>query len=228
MNSWNIWIAPLRAVWQDLTLYAPKLVAALLVLSVGLILAWIVKNLAGALLRWLKLDEKFAGLWLFRPWSEGLHGHRPSETGANFFFYLIIFTAIILAVRLLGFTFGETILSALLGLLPRVLSFMLILFLGALMAMFFSVVAQVVLAGTSIQHPNFWGKVIAWGTFGVAVFFSLEQLGVVGQFLTWLVLILLSASGLAMALAFGLGCKDLAREFLIELLREERNNTPKV
>lgn len=224
MTSLQTWMAPLKAVWTDLLYYAPQLVAALMVLLAGLVVAWIIRNLSGALLRWLRLDEKFSGIWLFRLWTEELHGHRPSESVANFFFYAVVFFSIVMAVRLLGFGFGETILNSLLGLLPRVLSFILILFLGALMAMFFSVVAQLVLAGSSIKHPNFWGKIIAWGTLGVAVIFSLEQLGVVGKILSLLVLVLLSAGGLAVALAFGLGCKDLAREFLIELLREDRRS----
>jgi uncharacterized membrane protein YuzA (DUF378 family) len=63
--------------------------------------------------------------------------------------------------------------------------------------------------------------VIAWGVFGVAMIYSLEQLGLAGRFLTLAVYIVLGTAGLAAALAFGLGCKDLAREFLIELLKED-------
>ena len=52
---------------------------------------------------------------------------------------------------------------------------------------------------------------------------ALEPLGLAGQFLTMSVLILIGVAGLAAAIAFGLGCKDLAREFVIELLKEDKN-----
>lgn len=224
--SWQVWLAPLQAVWHDIAGFAPRFVTALVVLLLGLVLSWLGHALSTAVCRWLKLDAKLGNIWLFRFWSRRLPGHQPSETISNFTYYLVLFISILLAVRIMGVGVGDTILNSLLGMVPRVFSFMLILFLGFLMAMFFSVIAQLVLASSSIQHPNFWGKVIAWGTFGVAVMFSLEQLGVVGKFLTSLVLILLGTLGLASAIAFGLGCKDLAKEFLIELLKDDKNSNP--
>jgi hypothetical protein len=196
------------------------LVAALLVLSVGLVIAWLCRYLALALFKLMRLEKNIQGVWFFRLWSRGLQGRKPTDSMASFFFYLVLFAAVLLAIHLLSVEGGEKILTSLLGVVPRVLSFMLILFLGALLAMFFSVLAQMALVGSGAQHPVFWGKVIAWCTFGVTIMFSLEPLGLVGRFLTTSVLILMGALGLAAAIAFGLGCKDLAREFVIELLKE--------
>jgi hypothetical protein len=215
------WTAPLRQLAVDFESFAPKLLAALVVLAAGLTLAWLCRNLAWALMKALKLDRTQQDLWLFRLWARGLQGRNPAESLAAFAFYLVLFMATLLAIRMLGVEAGEKILTTLLGIIPRVLSFMLILFLGALLAMFLSVLAQLALGGAGAQHPRFWGKVIAWGTFGVTVMFSLEALGLVGRFLTSTVLILLGMGGLAAAIAFGLGCKDLAREFVIELLKDE-------
>ena len=197
------------------------MLAALVVLAGGLAVAWLCRSLALALFRATKLEKTLQDLWLFRLWARELHGRKPTEVMASFFFYIVLFVAVLLAIRMLGVEGGEKILHSLLGVIPRVLSFMLIVFLGALLAMFFSVLAQLALVGSGAQHPSFWGKVIAWGTFGVTVMFSLEPLGLVGRFLTSTVLILMGMLGLAAAIAFGLGCKDLAREFIIELLKED-------
>lgn len=220
----NFWMGPLQQLADDFGSWAPHLLAALLVLAVGLVLAWLCRYLALALFKVLKLEVKFQGLWFFRLWTRGLHGRKPTDSVAAFIFYLILFMAILVAIRMLGVEGGEAILNSLLGVVPRVLSFMLILFLGYLLAMFFSVLAQLVLVGSGAQHPGFWGKVTAWCTFGVTVMFSLEPLGLVGRFLTITVLILLGVLGLAAAIAFGLGCKDLAREFIIELLKEDKQD----
>jgi hypothetical protein len=212
----------LQAVGADMLHFAPRLIAAILILAAGLFLSWLTKLLAANVCRWLKLDAKLSDVWLFRLWAQSLHGHTPSESIAGFAYFLVMFITVLLAVKILGVGASEKILSSLLVLIPRVFSFMLILLLGFLMAMFFSVIAQLVLASSGIQHPNFWGKIIAWGTMGMAVIFSLEQLGLVGKFLTLVVLIMLGTLGVASALAFGLGCKDLAREFLIELLKDDK------
>jgi len=221
-TNWiDAWTAPFRQLAADFGGWAPNLLAALVVLAGGLALAWLGRNLAAGLFKAVKLDHALQDLWLFRLWTRGLQGKKPAESLAAFVFYLVLFVAVLLAIRMLGVEGGQAILTSLLGVIPRVLSFMLILFLGALLAMFFSVLAQLALGGAGAQHPSFWGKVIAWGTFGVTVMFSLEALGLVGHFLTYAALVLLGVGGLSAAIAFGLGCKDLAREFVIELLKDE-------
>jgi hypothetical protein len=219
----NIWIAPLRELAADVVRLAPRLLAALVVLAVGLGLAWMLRSLATGLMKILKLDTKLRELWIFRVWVRGLHGRKPSLAAANFVFYAVLFVTVLLAIHMLGVEAGQAVLATLLGVVPRVLSFMLILFLGALLAMFFSVLAQMALAGSGAQHPSFWGKAIAWGTFGVTVVFSLEPLGLAGRLVTTVLLIVVGVAGAATAIAFGLGCKDLAREFVIELLKEDKD-----
>jgi hypothetical protein len=222
--SWDMWIAPIQSVGSDLIAFAPNLITALLFLLAGLILSWLVQLLALFICKVLRIDNRISHLWLFRLWSKNIRGHKPSRSISKFFYYLVLFIFVLLSVKVLGGDTSEKILGSLLSLVPRVFSFMMILFLGFLMAMFLSVIAQVVLVSSNIKHPNFWGKVIAWGTFGVAIVFSLEQLGIAGRLVTIIILIVLGSLGLSLAIAVGLGCKDLAREFIIELLKKDRND----
>ena len=46
-----------------------------------------------------------------------------------------------------------------------------------------------------------------------------EQLGFAVQFVMAIGVVMAAAAGLALALAFGLGCRELARDFLVEYLR---------
>lgn len=215
------WSTPIQQFWNDIQGWVPNLLSALLVLVAGLAAAWVVRWLTERLFQVLKLEKVLQDLWFFRFRSEGFRGRKPIQALSTFVFYAVLFPVVLLAIHMLGVAGGERILSTLMGVVPRVLSFMMILFLGTLLAMFLSVLAQLALLGSGAQHPSFWGKVTAWGTFGVTVMFSIEPLGLVGSFLTTLVLVALGAVGLAAAIAFGLGCKDLAREFIIELLKKE-------
>ncbi len=221
-NGTNIWMVPLQELAADAEALVPKLLAALVVLAFGGLCAWLCRALSLSLLKAFKLDVRLKDLWLFKEWTKGMKGRTPTEAVASFVFYLILFVSVLLTIHMLGVDGGRRILDSLLGVVPKVLSLLLILFLGTLLAMFFSVVAQLVLAGSGAQHPRFWGKVIAWGTFVATIMFSLEPLGMAGRILGVLVFILLGVLGLAAAIAFGLGCKDLAREFMIELLKEDK------
>lgn len=223
IEGMNVWLAPLREMWADFAGHAPKVAAAVLVLLVGLALAWVVRWLVRALMKWVRFDVRMQGAWALRLWPRGPFSRGPAETVSNTCFYLVMFLAVLLSIRVLGVSLGQTILASLMGVVPRVFSFMLILFLGSILAVFFSLLAHGILSGSGVQHPALWSRIIAWSTFGVTVMFSLEQLGLAGQFLTLLVLILFGAVGLAVAIAFGMGCKDLAREFLIEIMKEDED-----
>lgn len=220
--SWHMWIAPFKAVATDFMVYAPKITGALAVLIAGLFFSWIIQILSQLIFRVVKLDAKLSDLWFFRLWSKSMHGQKPSKSISRFLYYFFLFIFVLIALKILGGAASEKILASLLGLIPHVFSFMLILFLGFLLAMFLSVIAQIILVGADTKYPNFWGKVVAWGTFGVAVLFSLQELGIAGKFVTVIFLVALCATGLAVSIALGLGCKDLAREFIIEMLKKNK------
>jgi len=120
----NVWTAPLTKLASDVMSMAPKLLAAVVLLVVGLALAWAVRSLVSRVLKLLKVDSKLGDLWLFRVWSRGLKGRTPSAATANFSFYVMLFATVLLAIHTLGVEAGQSVLAALLGVVPRVLSFM--------------------------------------------------------------------------------------------------------
>jgi len=48
----------------------------------------------------------------------------------------------------------------------------------------------------------------------------LEQLNIGATIITWTVNIVLAAFGLALAISFGLGCKDLAGKYVADLIQK--------
>src|SRR6185503_20043723 len=61
---------------------------------------------------------------------------------------------------------------------------------------------------------------------GVAILIALVQLGFAAQFVMWIGIVAVGAIAFAVALAFGLGCRDLARDFLVEYLRSLEDDRP--
>jgi hypothetical protein len=214
----DTWSAPFISLWQDLAPLLPRVSAALALLLLGWGLGLGLRAMARFLLRALGLDRHLGELWLFQVWSRGHGGQSPSQALGNMAFYGIIFVSAVLAIRALGAGMGVEAFAALMNVVPRVLSVVLILLLGGLLAAFVSAVLQLALAGSKLPHAVFWGKVAAWATFSASIMFALEPLGLAGQLVSEAMLIVLASLGLAAGLAFGLGCKDLAKEFLLEML----------
>ncbi len=222
LDQWGAWLAPFTGLWRDLSPMLPRVSAALVLLLAGLLVGAGARALARTLLRAMGVDRRLEGMWLFQIWNRSHRGSSPSRAFGNLAFYTAVFTAALLSLRALGAGAGDPAYSALLTVVPRIMSAVLILLLGALLAGFVSTLVQLGLAGSQLPHAVFWGKVGAWTTFGATVMFSLEPLGPAGDLLAKAMLIALAALGLAAGLAFGLGCKDLAREFLMELIREDK------
>jgi Conserved TM helix len=220
--SINSILEPLRSVGGDLLSFLPKIIASMAIIIVGLIISWTLKKLTMLICKWMKLDEKLSDIWIFRLWAQDHNKHLPSRALSNFIYYFFLFISVLLAVKILGGETSEKILNSLFKIIPGVFSFMLILFLGSLLAMFLSFIAQIMFVTSNFKHPSFWGKVVAWSTFGIAAVFSLEQLGIAGKLLSFIFVLVMSILGASIALAFGLGCKELAREFLIEILKKNK------
>jgi len=61
---------------------------------------------------------------------------------------------------------------------------------------------------------------------GFTVLVALEQLGFAAQFIMAIGIAAAASLALAIGLAFGLGCRDLARDFVIEYLRSLESENP--
>jgi hypothetical protein len=105
----------------QLQIWVPRIVAALLILLIGWILARIIAGLVRRLLKWIKLDERIG------KGMEGV-GEKPlslEEIIVKIVYWLIIFLVILAALNALGFTaittlFG-TMLATVFAYLPRFL-----------------------------------------------------------------------------------------------------------
>jgi hypothetical protein len=199
--------------------FLPTLILAILLLIIGWLLAKLIRLLVIRLLNIFKFDR----LTKKGPQDELRQKDRTKakELIGNLFYWLLIFILLTVVLDVIGLNIGELVLTRVSEILPRVFVAIMVLILGLVLAIFVGEIAHALLLNTSIKHPQIWVRGIRWLASAFVIVLALEQLGLAAHLVINLILILAGAIALSFALAFGLGCKDIAKDIIIEFFKKE-------
>jgi small-conductance mechanosensitive channel len=206
--------------------FLPRFLVMLIIIAIGLLVAFALKYILRALLRLTKLDrvsEEAGASRVLRM------AHLPSMTEllCRSIFWVTWLGFILVGLSVLGVAGLQEQISRLLRFLPEVFVAILILFLGTVIANFLSRTA--LLAAVNAGHPS--AKILSWSIrFGIwilAISMTLEELGVARQTVISAFSIIFGASMLGLAIAFGLGGQDLARKCLERYLGDTKKEKDK-
>jgi hypothetical protein len=208
--------------------FLPRFVVMLVIILVGLLAAYLIRSILRTLLRLTKLDRV----------SEDAGASRvlrmadlPSMTEllSRSIFWITWIGFILIGVSVLGVAGLQEQISRLFRFLPEIFIAMLILFLGLVIANFLSRAA--LLASVNAGYRS--GRIVSWSIRFViwilAISMAMEELGLARQTVIAAFSIVFGATMLALAIAFGLGGKDLARRALERHVGEpvrERDEEP--
>ena len=134
----------------------------------------------------------------------------PIRVIANLVFWLLMFAVIVLASNALGLQSLADVFSELVGYIPSVIAAIVIIIVGIVLGEF---LGGLILASAGALHGGTaLARIGRGGVILLAVFMALQQLNVATEIVTTAFAILFGAVALALALAFGLGNRDLAGE----------------
>jgi small-conductance mechanosensitive channel len=208
--------------------FLPRLLVMLVIVVVGLLVAYILKTILRALLHVTRLDRL----------SEEAGASRvlrmaalPSMTEllSRSIFWVTWSGFILVGISVLGVAGLQEQISRLFFLLPEIFVAILILFLGLVTANFLSRAALLAAVNAGYPSPKMLSWSIRFVIWILAVSMALEMIGVARQTVLAAFSIVFGAVMLGLAIAFGFGGQDLAREFLERSLKEkkrERHDEP--
>jgi small-conductance mechanosensitive channel len=190
--------------------YLPRLGGALLLLLAGVLVAAIIRRILVRLLRAARLDE------LGERW--GVHdvlervglGRSLAALVARAVRIAIVFLVVFAALSLLGLEFLSASLNGVILFLPRVFVALALLVAGVVLGQVAR--RQIDRLANQMDIPGPVGMLTETIVLGVFAVTALAQLGIPTQVLLLLAAILLGAVALTLALAFGIGGRDMARE----------------
>ena len=228
---WEIIITELTQALQELARgfahYLPRLIVMLIVAFLGWVVAYLLKVLVRSLLRltkFSKLSENAGATQLLN------QAALPSSTEllSRVVFWVAWVGFILLGVSVLGIVGLREYISRFFLFLPRLLVALVILFVGLLVASFFSRAALLAAVNANFRSSRLLSILIRIiiSIFALAMVF--EVLGVAEETMLIAFGTAFGAVMLGLAIAFGIGGKDLAREFLEKKLatgkKEEKDD----
>ena len=200
-----------------------RFLTAVLIFVAGWLIAALIKTALVKVLKTLRLDSISEQARIAEFLSKGGIKHTLSEIIGIVLYWVIIVGVLISSLNILALTGVSDLLDRILRYLPNVLGAMIVLILGALVSALVASIVRTAAANVGFAQANLLSKVAQVAIIVFAVLIALDALHIASILLSAMNIIL-GSIGLALALAFGLGCKDIAADFasnLIEKLKKK-------
>ena len=198
----------------------PALLGALVILFAGYLLAKLLERLIERFLRRIRLNRLLERGGVMQAVERSGSHLNPVRVLANLVFWLVMFAVILVAANALGLESLANVFSELVSYIPSVIAAIVIILVGIVLGGF---VGGLIGASAGALHG---GRALArvgrGGVILLAIFMALQELGIATDIVTTAFAILFGAIALAMALAFGLGNRELAGEVTREWYEQYR------
>ncbi|MEQ1918080.1 MAG: hypothetical protein ABL955_02695 [Elusimicrobiota bacterium] len=221
-NLIRLFVDPFLGAYDRFAGAIPTLAAALLLLLVGMFLARAIRTLIEVALGKIRLDDHTSRIGINEVLSRLGLGKSPTFALAWVAPWVILFLFIVSAANAMNMPVVSELLERFLGVLPSMIAAVLILFGGLLFGRLVAHILRNAATANSIRGGAAVAVAAQTVAIGAAGIIALEQIGVRPQILIPTVQIFVGSIGLAVAIAIGLGAKDLAAEYLRELVRPHR------
>lgn len=220
---YSVWVSTLSSLFSLL----PNLLGALLVATLGIILGnWlksvVIKSLQMLRFETLIKDSKFKAFLIKAEITE-----KVEEVIGSVLKWLIVLTFFITATNILGLQTVSNVLVGVLGYVPNVVSAVIVMAIGVLLAGIIEGVVKGALASVDLKTARLMGKVASYTVVTIATLASFSELKIASQFINILFIGFVAMLALGFGLAIGLGAKDVVGQALADWYKELKKDLKK-
>lgn len=219
----RIMIEPFERFYEKLLVFLPNLITSLILLVIGFFLGIFVKWLFNRIFRAVNLDGLSQKVGMRDVLLRSGIREPLSSLLSRIFKWLTIVTFIIVAMQNLTIPTVEHLIDRMFLYLPNIFVAGLILILGYILSNFFGRAALIASVNSGMASAGLVGKGVKFAVFILACTMALEQLGIGKDTIIIAFAIIFGGIVLALSIAFGLGGKDIARDYLHKRAREPRD-----
>lgn len=220
-------LAPLEHLGRQVLGILPNVLAMVIIMGVGFAVAWVLGHVVERVLRVVRLDHLCDRLGVNAALVRGGVKADPSHLAGRMTYWSVALFAMIAGLGALNLKPINQFAQSFLAYIPHVLVAGVILIAGYLLSNFISQGVLIASVNAGLPPARLIASLSRWGVRLFALAMALEELGIAASVVIVGFGITFGGIVLAACLAFGLGAKDLAKDYLERtLLGRERNRSP--
>ena len=217
--NWNIVIMDsVREMLTRVGAFIPRLIGVLLVLILGWLLAKLIETAIIRVLKLVRLDTLSEKSGANNFLAKGGIKYTLSELIGVLVYWIMMLIVIITALNALQWTVAAELLNRVVAYIPNVIASIVILVIGMFVSTVLAGVIRTATGNAGIKQSRLLGQITQVVVIIFAIVIALEQLNIGRIIIASAVQIILAALGLGLAIAFGVGCKDIAGKYMAELI----------
>ncbi|MFP5417658.1 MAG: mechanosensitive ion channel family protein [Gammaproteobacteria bacterium] len=206
----DVFVTSLTSFWTQLASFVPQLLAAMVLLFVGWLVANLVRTGVMKLLDVLHFDRLAEKTGIEAFLKQGNLDLSLSRIIAKLVYWIIVLIVIVTVANSLGLHLVADLFNKVVLYIPNIIVAILVLVFGVLVARFINRMVFAYLNNIGVQGALTISTLAEYAIIIFVVFVALEQLAIGTTLLTAAFQIGFGAVGLALALAFGLGGREWA------------------
>lgn len=208
----------------------PLGVRAVLMLVGGWLVAVLSRTGVGRILRVFHFNQMCERVGVNDFLRKGEVRLAPSELVAWGFYWVLVLGVMLETARLLNIKVVTDFRARVVAAVPPLLSALLVLLVGLLVVVFVASFVRTCVRNAGSPYANLWSRITRWIGVFMVLAIAVDQAEIRGSVVASVIYIIFAAAAFGIALAFGLGCKDMARnamEKLIATLKERHRDDSK-
>jgi uncharacterized membrane protein len=214
-------------VLNDLITALPDVIAAVLILLVGYVVARVVSGIVRGLLQRAGVDRTFAEHG-GRTYGDAARSLTPSRLGGMVVFSVVMLVFLIAAANFLGWPQVSQLLNDFVGWLPNLIVAIIILVAAPVIGRIVREAIETGSSSTGVGNGSTLGRIAEIGVIGFAVVIAINQVGIASDLVNIVFLGVVAALALAFGLAFGLGGRDVAQQVSQDWYQRSRKSAAQV
>jgi hypothetical protein len=207
-------IAAFEGFFESVLQYMTNILSFVLIVTVGIVLGHILKALSEKFFHLIKLDAHSERSEFTDMLRRGGITEPTSVLLSKVVGWLTVFVFFIIALGALQVPQVEQLLGKFFVYVPNILVAVVIVFIGYMLSNFLGRAVLIACVNSGLKASGTISKIARGGVLVLTASMALEQLGIGTETIVAAFTIVFGGIVLTLALAFGLGARDLAREYL--------------
>ena len=204
--------------------FVPNLLAMITILVIGFLIAWAIKIFLLRFLKAIQFDKVSERWGLTHILSKGGMTYSPAHLLSGFFYWVIVLITLILGINALEVAATQNFIARFFNYLPNLFAAVIILVIGYLIAIFLGQATLIAAVNAQMDSARLLSRVVRWFIMILSLTMALYQLGIAENIIMVAFTVIFGGVVLALAISFGWGGRELAKDFLEKLCkrREEK------